>query len=107
MGVRNRQGQYTGNTLSKVLRISYELPKSKDDFISIEKEEGHINELAQFHQQEEEDSSDIFPQARQMPKSFNNDSSMTKDGDRTEVQDFTKPIELQGGIAYHKPQSDS
>ena len=28
-----------GGTLSKVLRISYELPQAKDSFINIEKEE--------------------------------------------------------------------
>lgn len=43
----------------------------------------------------------------------NNDSTMTKDGDKTEVQDFTKAVgmassELQGGsFANLKQQSDS
>ena len=40
MGARNhRTGQMGAGTLSKVLRISYELPHAKDSFINIEKEE--------------------------------------------------------------------
>lgn len=40
MGARNhRTGQMGAGTLSKVLRISYELPQAKDSFINIEKEE--------------------------------------------------------------------
>jgi len=39
LGARNNRRGGAGATLSKVLRISYELPESKNSFINIEKEE--------------------------------------------------------------------
>ena len=88
--------------MSKVLRISYELPKSKNSFINIEKEEGSYNNddsgcVPQINDDEEE-SSGVFPRANAIINTGGNEnSSMTKDGDKTELQDFTKAV----GMVIH------
>lgn len=74
-----------------MLRISYELPQSKNSFINIEKEESCV------------DDDNTIQHTQEM-------SMMTKDADRTELQDFTKPLagmlaqqEIQGGGKPRQP----
>ena len=79
-------------SLTKVMRISYELPESMNDFVNIEKEEDYTDRDSSPFKVEgdQEDSSGVFPRAvTGLSKSSlminNHEESISKEGDKTEV----------------------